>query len=171
MSQDFNLDLTNVEDDDSPIGAMPAGEYELQGSTWQHTQSKASGNRMIKVEFDVVGPNFSGRKIWEHFMLEGNGLNISTQKLRQWRRSMGLDPDVNAFGMEELESMMNVSFLAKVKVEPGTEKDDGTKYEDSNRIASYIPSEKKVASKKPAKTEKKSDSSESADDDDFDWDE
>jgi hypothetical protein len=56
-------------------------------------------------------------------------------------------------------------------VEPGTEKDDGTKYEDSNRIASYIPSEKKVASKKPAKTEKKSDSSESADDDDFDWDE
>ena len=104
-------------------------------------------------------------------MLEGNGLNISTQKLRQWRRSMGLDPDVTAFGMEELESMMNVSFLAKVKVEPGTEKDDGTKYEDSNRIASYISSEKKVASKKPAKTEKKSDSSESADDDDFDWDE
>ena len=60
MSQDFNLDLTNIENDDSPIGAMPAGVYELQGNTWQVLTSKASGNRMIKVEYDVIGPNYAG---------------------------------------------------------------------------------------------------------------
>ena len=81
MSQDFNLDLTNIENDDSPIGAMPAGVYELQGNTWQVLTSKASGNRMIKVEYDVIGPNYAGRKLWEHFMLEGNGLQVSTRKL------------------------------------------------------------------------------------------
>jgi hypothetical protein len=162
MSQDFNLDLTNIENDDSPIGAMPAGVYELQGNTWQVLTSKASGNRMIKVEYDVIGPNYAGRKLWEHFMLEGNGLQVSTRKLREWRRSMGLDPDVNAFGIEDLNSMMNVAFSASIKVEPGTDKGDGTKYEDSNRILKYLPADSKVQTPKASAPAP-------AADDDFDW--
>ena len=99
-------------------------------------------------------------------MLEGNGLNVTKGKLRNWRKAMGMEPDVEAFGIEQLEEMMNVNFLATMRVEVGGDKGDGTKWADKNVIGKFIPSDSKpVASKQDVN---QSDSSN--DDDDFDWD-
>ena len=112
----LKLILTDHEElDPSSIGPMPAGEYELVGQTWEAKTAKPSGHKMISLTFDVVGPKFAGRKVWENFMLEGNGLNVSKGKLRNWRKAMGMDPDVNNFNLEALESMMNVPFNATLR--------------------------------------------------------
>jgi hypothetical protein len=71
-------------------------------------------------------------------MLEGNGLNVSKGKLRIWRGAMGMDPDVQNFGLEDLESMMKVPFNATLRIEEGRDKGDGTKWEDKNVIAKFI---------------------------------
>ena len=71
-------------------------------------------------------------------MLEGNGLNVSKGKLRNWRKAMGMDPDVDNFNLEALESMMNVSLSTpRFVVEEGRDKGDGTKWEDKNVIAKF----------------------------------
>ena len=114
MSDDlFNLNLTDVEElDTGSIGPMPAGDYEMVAMAWESKNSKATGHKMISVTYEVVGPKYQGRKVWENYMLEGNGLNVSKGKLRNWRKAMGMNPDLEAFGLEDLESMMNVPFNA-----------------------------------------------------------
>ena len=165
---DFEINLTDHEELD-PIGPMPAGDYELVAQTWEAKTAKSSGHKMISLTFEVVGPKYAGRKVWENIMLEGNGLNVSKGKLRNWRKAMGMDPDVNNFNLEALESMMNVPFNATLKVEEGRDKGDGTKWEDKNVIGKFAAGTSTTSATSPTTPapKKKDDSS---DDDGFDWD-
>lgn len=171
MSDDlFNLNLTDVDElDTGSIGPMPAGDYEMVAESWESKNSKATGHKMISVTYEVVGPKYQGRKVWENYMLEGNGLNVSKGKLRNWRKAMGMNPDLEAFGLEDLESMMNVPFNATLRVEEGRDKGDGTKWEDKNVIAKFIPGGSKSAVSSPSPATD-SQTTSSNDDDDFDWD-
>jgi len=165
MSDDFNLNLTDVEDTGGSFDLMPVGDYEFVATLWEKKTS-AKGDAYLNITFDVTGPSHSGRKIWETFMLAGAGLNVSISRLRDWRRAMGMEPDVNAFGIEQLESMLNIPFKANVKVEVGGSKGDGTKWDDKNKIAKFLAVEtsSKSAPSQSPKEESKSD------DDDFNWD-
>jgi hypothetical protein len=169
MSDDlFNLNLTDVEEDSGSIGPMPAGDYEMVAESWESKNSKATGHKMLSVTYEVVGPKYSGRKVWENFMLEGNGLNVSKGKLRNWRKAMGMDPDMEAFGLEDLESMMKVPFNATLRIEEGRDKGDGTKWEDKNVIAKFLAGgSSATSSPSPAPAPSGGDSSE---EDPFDWD-
>jgi hypothetical protein len=166
---DFEINLTDHEElDPSSIGPMPAGDYELVAQTWEAKTAKSSGHKMISLTFEVVGPKFAGRKVWENIMLEGNGLNVSKGKLRNWRKAMGMDPDVNNFNLEALESMMNVPFNATLKVEEGRDKGDGTKWEDKNVIGKFAAGASTTSAASPTPAPNKKD--DSSDDDGFDWD-
>jgi hypothetical protein len=169
MSDDlFNLNLTDVAEDSGSIGPMPAGDYEMVAASWESKNSKATGHKMLSVTYEVVGPKYSGRKVWENFMLEGNGLNVSKGKLRNWRKAMGMDPDMEAFGLEDLESMMNVPFNATLRIEEGRDKGDGTKWEDKNVIAKFLAGgSSATSSPSPAPAPVPSGS---AEEDPFDWD-
>tara|TARA_R110002094_G_C4808227_1_gene203554 strand:- start:28 stop:375 length:348 start_codon:yes stop_codon:yes gene_type:complete len=111
---DFEINLTGVEETGS-FDLMPVGDYEFVATAWENKTS-AKGSAYLQITFDVTGPTHSGRKIWETFMLEGAGLNVSVGRLRDWRKAMGMDPDVSAFGLEQLEGMLNIPFKASVKV-------------------------------------------------------
>lgn len=166
MSDDlFNLNLTEVEENDSDYGPMPAGDYEMVAAGWESKTSKTTGHKMLSVTYEVVGPKYAGRKVWENFMLEGNGLNVSKGKLRNWRKAMGMNPDLEAFGLEDLESMMNVPFNANLRVEEGRDKGDGTKWEDKNVIAKFLAGGSVSAASSPSPS-----TASSSDDDPFDWD-
>jgi len=173
---DFEINLTDVEElDVSSIGPMPAGDYEMIGTTWESKKSKANNHKMINITFEVIGPQYSGRKVWENFMLEGNGLNVSKSKIRNWRKAMGLDPDVENFNLEALESMMNVPFDATLKVEIGGDKGDGTKWDDKNVIAKFndkgesTPAPQKLTPVPETPVEAVA-STDDDDEDGFDWD-
>ena len=161
---DFEINLTNVEESGS-FDLMPVGDYEFVASGWENKTSN-KGDKYLSVTFDVTGPSHTGRKIWETFMLEGAGLNVSVARLRDWRRSMGMDPDVEAFGIEQLEGMLNVPLSATVNIEVGKDKGDGTKWDDKNRIAKFIANtSNKVSAPSPS-----SNTESVSNDDDFDWD-
>ena len=81
---------------------------------------------------------------------------------------MGMDPDVDNFNLEALESMMNVPFNATLKVEEGRDKGDGTKWEDKNVINKFAAGTSSSSASSPAPAPDKKD--DSSDDDGFDWD-
>ena len=172
---DFEINLTDVEElDPSSIGPMPAGDYEMVAQTWESKKSKANNHKMINIPFEVIGPQYAGRKVWENFMLEGNGLNVSKGKIRNWRKAMGLNPDVENFNLEALESMMNVPFDATLKIEIGGDKGDGTKWDDKNVIAKFNPKGDSTPAPQQAEpvpeTPVEAVASTDDDDDGFDWD-
>ena len=165
MSDDFNLNLTNVEETGGSFDLMPVGDYDFVATGWENKTS-AKGDRYLSITFDVTGPTHSGRKIWETFMLEGAGLNVSISRLRDWRRAMGMEADVDAFGLEQLESMLSIPFQAKVNVEVGKDKGDGTKWDDKNKIAKFLA----VATNSNASAPSQSPNETASNDDGFDWD-
>ena len=93
MTDDFDINLSEVEEDND-FSPMPAGNYEMVANQWNQHTSKA-GNQSIKVEFDVVGPTHAGRKIWEYFTVQGNAVQVTARRVKAWRKSMGLNPDVS----------------------------------------------------------------------------
>ena len=166
---DFEINLTDVEElDPSSIGPMPAGDYEMVALTWEAKTAKSSGHKMISLTFEVVGPKFAGRKVWENIMLEGNGLNVSKGKLRNWRKAMGMDPDVDNFNLQALESMMKIPFGATLRIEEGRDKGDGTEWEDKNVIGKFAAGAPATKASTPAPAPDKP--AASSDDDGFDWD-
>ena len=62
----FNLNLTDVEDDSGLIELMPVGDYEMVATAWKSKKSAEKGHKMIEVTYDVVGPKYQGRKVWEN---------------------------------------------------------------------------------------------------------
>ena len=79
---------------------------------------------------------------------------------------MGMEADVDAFGLEQLESMLNIPFKANVKVEVGGSKGDGTKWDDKNKIAKFVTGVAKSNASAPSQSPNETKSS----DDSFDWD-
>tara|TARA_R100001440_G_scaffold37977_1_gene57606 strand:+ start:7625 stop:8122 length:498 start_codon:yes stop_codon:yes gene_type:complete len=163
MTDDFSIDLTNVEEDND-FSAMPAGQYEMVANQWNQHTSKA-GNQSIKVEFDVVGPSHAGRKVWEYFTVEGNAVTVTARRVKSWRKALGLNPDAT-FNRESLDEMMNEPFLAKIKIEPGT---DG--YADSNKIADFVTKGNKLpdVEQDPKEVEAVEKTESKTSDKDYDW--
>jgi len=79
-----------------------------------------------------------------------------------------MDPDMEAFGLEDLESMMSVPFNANLRIEEGRDKGDGTKWEDKNVISKFAAGASSSSASSPAPAPDKKD--DSSDDDGFDWD-
>ena len=165
MTDEFDIDLTSVEEEND-FSPIPNGNYEMVANQW-NLHTSIAGNLSIKVEFDVVGPSHANRKIWEYFTVQGNAVQVTARRVKAWRKSMGLDPDVS-FNKEALEEMMNKPFMAKVKIEPGT---DG--YADSNKINDFVskgtstPAEEKSAPvQDPAEVEA---AEKSTGEQDYDW--
>jgi len=150
MSDDFEIMLGEVPDQEDDFKPMPAGNYELVANKWEKRTSKA-GNAMVEIEFQVLGPSHSNRKLWEYFTLEGNAVTVTARKIKAWRKALGLSPDVT-FNAEVLDEMINNPFQAKIKIEPGT-----NGYEDSNKIQDYLAkgssSEEEAPAAKPLQEE------------------
>ena len=86
MSDDFEIMLGEVPDQEDDFKPMPAGNYELVANKWEKRTSKA-GNAMVEIEFQVLGPSHANRKLWEYFTLEGNAVTVTARKIKAWRKA------------------------------------------------------------------------------------
>lgn len=81
----INLNFSGV----SSREPLPEGLYELQVAKVEQTVSKASGNPMLKIEFNVLTEGYEGRKIWSNYVLTEN----MYWKVQELFKSLGLDAD------------------------------------------------------------------------------
>jgi hypothetical protein len=121
------------------------------------TRTKAGDAEMLVCEFTLADGTYKGRKVFEHLLLEGTtagqvqAVEISRSKLRAILDSaLGLKPDdispqaraARTVGPKQLEGM---TFIAKIGVEKGKPKNDGTgeSWPDKNILAAVITPDKK----------------------------
>jgi hypothetical protein len=155
MSDDFNVELESVEAQGNDYDVVPEGKYEVQADTWEQSESK-QGNKMLKVVFKILGPEYQNRLIFEYFVLNNQ---VALSRLKQWRIATGADGNDPLNG-ETIADQMQVPFSATVKVSKST--DDA--YGDSNTISNFRPLEQSSA---PSKAAEKSTADEGEDDSDM----
>ena len=126
---DQGIDVSNIEASTGGGGSepIPAGDYTLSAAMYEEQQSKA-GNEMIKVEFNVVGPSYAGRKIWDYFVLNSQ---VGVSRLKGFIGATGQDVS-HTLNTEMLRAAMGKQFTGSVKVEAGK---DGNG--PSNKIAGF----------------------------------
>ena len=101
---------------------------------------------MLSVECIVVSGEYFRRKLWERFVLAGTSdghakaAEISRSKLRAILESAkGIKPDdtspqARAARTVALRDFDNMRFIAKVGIEKGKDRGDGTNYPDCNTL-------------------------------------
>jgi hypothetical protein len=107
---------------------------------------------MLSCEFVVVDGPYAKRKLWENMILAGStdghaqAANISRGRLKQMLDSaLGLKPDdtspqARTARTVSLGQLQGLTFIAKIGIEKGTPKDDGSgeSWPDKNILAAII---------------------------------
>ena len=141
MSDDFNVELEGVEVQGGEFEAFPEGIYEAQADTWEQGESK-QGNKMLKVAFKILGPEYQNRLIFEYFVLNNQ---VALSRLKQWRIATGADGNDPLNG-ESIADQMQVPFTATVKIK----KSENSDFPDSNTISNFRPLQQDSAPKEAA---------------------
>ena len=141
MSDDFNVELEGVEVQGGEFGAFPEGIYEAQADTYEPVESK-QGNKMLKVAFKILGPEYQNRLIFEYFVLNNQ---VALSRLKQWRIATGADGNDPLNG-ESIADQMQVPFTATVKIK----KSENSDFPDSNTISNFRPLQQDSAPKEAA---------------------
>jgi len=111
---------------------LPAGVYEVQITEVDERQTKDGSGTYIFLELTVMGPVFSGRKVFDRIHL----VNRSEQAVEIARRQLAAL--CMALGIEELQDSTDLHgrlVRAKVRVREGR-----GEYGPSNEVVGYEPS-------------------------------
>lgn len=142
---DFGVELGDVEES-KDFSAMPAGDYPMQAIEFEVKQTKDKMGDYISAQFEVVGGNYNGRKVFENYNVKNasaKAVQIALSNLKSLVVACG------GTGQERLTlSLLNgfrgTEFTAKL----GIEKDDRG---EKNRIKAYKPAGIAVTHQSPAK--------------------
>ena len=130
FGSDFTEEFKTVEP--QSFEPVPAGEYILQVTTAELKQTKSGTGLMVNVCFDIIGPEYQGRKIFQNFNIRNDNTvaeNIGKQQLKALTVAAGITAD-----LRDTDQLLGATVRAGVVVKPAK---DG--YEASNNIKSYKP--------------------------------
>jgi len=143
MSEDFHIDLTEVEDTGGSFEPIPEGTYELMAENWEQKISKA-GNTYLKVTYRVQSENYANRVVWENFTISGANPKVGISRLNQWVIATGgKDPELTR---DVMDNLMLQNFMAKIGIEK--REYNGKEYVDNKIVSFLIP---KMTEAMPAK--------------------
>ena len=130
FGNDFTEDFRNVEP--QSFEPIPAGEYILQITSADLKETKSGTGLMVNVCFDIIGPEYQGRKIFQNFNIRNDNTvaeNIGRQQLKALTVAAGITADLS-----DTDQLLGATVKAGVIIKPAK---DG--YDASNSIKSYKP--------------------------------
>lgn len=92
----FNLDAV---EDFKGFDVIPKGKYSAIIENLELTNAKSSGAAMLSAVFTICEGEYSERKIFTNYMLEGNGMEYSLPRLKQLIAVISPDSDMTQFDL------------------------------------------------------------------------
>jgi hypothetical protein len=130
----FGFDVSDVTPDTGATGGsydpIPDGEYVLKALDAEEKATSAGTGSYIKVKFEVVKGEYTGRLIWQNFNVNNpseKAQRIGRQQMVAWATACG-KPDA-----DDTDKLLEKPFSAAVSIEKGT-----GGYSDSNRIKAFL---------------------------------
>jgi len=152
-------------DEQQGFELLPAAKYiaVITDSEWKET--KDGNGHYLALTFEIIGPEFAGRKVFENFNLDNVNDQASKIAARQFRDLCDAidarkfcDEMYEASSMEELQgfldSMPEAIFNQPVEINVGVQKSKDPQYSDNNKIKAYA-AVKKLDSAPPKWKDKK----------------
>jgi len=116
---------------------IPEGIYKLRCDKVTYKLSAKNSTPMAEATFTIYGPDsaeeYQGRKVFENFMLAGEG----QFKTRQFLSAVGKDED---FVLEDTDDLIGLEAGAVIQIEKErTDASTGKAYAAKNKISKFIP--------------------------------
>ncbi|CAK0774086.1 putative DUF669 domain-containing protein [Gammaproteobacteria bacterium] len=127
-------DLSNVDDGFTPI---PEGIYRMQAVNVDLKSTKDERGKYLSVQFEVIGPEYARRKIFENFNIKHDNhqtVEIALKSLKGWIKACGFTGE-EPINMKFMKSLEGCEFMASVIVAP----DKSGRFGDQNRLRRYMP--------------------------------
>lgn len=128
----FNL---NDVEESKAFEVLPRGTYNAVVEEFEFTTSQSSGSPMIKAVFSITDGEFAERKVFDYYVLTGEGAKYALPKLKQLMSRVCPEVDLSTFNPKDFaENGDIINRMCQLKLSVTTQKKGEYKGEKRNQV-------------------------------------
>lgn len=132
------FDLGGVEDNTS-FEVIPKGTYNAIIEDLEFTESQSSGAPMLKAVFSITDGEYAERKVFDYYVLTGEGAKYSLPKLKQLVSRVCPEVDLGSFNPAKFaEDGVAINRPCQIKLAVTTQKKGEYKGEKRNNVREIL---------------------------------
>ena len=131
LNQNITSALQNAQPENYDL--LPPGTYSLQAEKAELMDTKDGFGQYIKVQFNVLGPEYAGRKVFCNFNIRNRSAEaerIGVSQLKAFILAGGVQEP-----LVDTDQLLGAMVSGKVSIQ----KSKDAQYEDQNRVGSFKP--------------------------------
>lgn len=131
----FDLGAT----EDVSFDVVPKGTYNAVIEELEFTTSQSSGAPMLKGVYTITDGEFADRKIFDYYVLTGEGAKYSLPKLKQLVSRVCPEVDMSSFNPAQFaDSGVAINRMCQIKLTVTTQKKGEYKGEKRNQVREIL---------------------------------
>lgn len=125
----LNFDASQIET--NSYSPLPDGWYAVAITEADMAPTKDGTTEYLKLTFEVTGPEFSGRKVWERLNI--NHANQQPREIAQ-RNLATICKSIGLLQVRDTDQLLGASLMIKVRAVPADDR-----YDARNEVRGYKP--------------------------------
>lgn len=133
------FNLNEVEEQSSSFEVLPKGTYNAIVEEFEFTTSQSSGSPMIKCVYSITDGEYADRKIFDYYVLAGEGAKYALPRLKQLITRVVPEEDSTSFNpVKFAESGVIINRQCKITLGIQTQKKGEYKGEKRNNVREIL---------------------------------
>ena len=133
------FNLNEVEEQSSSFEVLPKGTYNAIVEEFEFTTSQSSGSPMIKCVYGIIDGEYADRKIFDYYVLTGEGAKYALPRLKQLITRVVPEEDSASFNPSKFaESGIIINRQCRITLGIQTQKKGEYKGEKRNNVKEVL---------------------------------
>lgn len=133
------FNLNEVEEQPSSFEVLPKGTYNAIVEEFEFTTSQSSGSPMIKCVYSIIDGEYADRKIFDYYVLTGEGAKYALPRLKQLITRVVPEEDSTSFNpVKFAESGVIINRQCRITLGIQTQKKGEYKGEKRNNVREIL---------------------------------
>lgn len=133
------FNLNDVEEQTSSFEVLPKGTYNAIVEEFEFTTSQSSGSPMIKCVYSIIDGEYADRKIFDYYVLTGEGAKYALPRLKQLITRVVPEEDSTSFNpVKFAESGVIINRQCRITLGIQTQKKGEYKGEKRNNVREIL---------------------------------
>ena len=133
------FNLNEVEEQASSFEVLPKGTYNAIVEEFEFTTSQSSGSPMIKCVYSIIDGEYTDRKIFDYYVLTGEGAKYALPRLKQLITRVVPEEDSTSFNpVKFAESGVIINRQCRITLGIQTQKRGEYKGEKRNNVREIL---------------------------------